>query len=192
MRWFFCLIFWSFLQPGQAPAQAYLNNGFFEGEAQDATVPAGWHVCAPGSTPDILPGPWGVFLEASEGETYIGLITREDGSFESIGQRLSQPLATGQCYELRVDLAHSLTYAGYKGHLQLRIWGGTSRCGKDQLLFESPLIKNSDWQTYSHKFTAEKPVQYLTLEAYNPDGKVYQMGNILIDHLSGIRLCSRA
>ena len=188
----YCLVFWIFLQPGLPAAQVYLNNGYFEGEAQDATVPAGWHVCAPGSTPDILPGPWGVFLEASEGETYIGLISREDGSFESIGQRLSQTLTLGQCYELRIDLAHSLTYAGYKGHLKLRIWGGTSRCAPDILLFESPEIRHTDWQTYFHKFTVDIPVQYIILEAYTPSGKKHHMGNILIDNLSGIRLCSRA
>lgn len=173
-------------------AQVYVKNGFFEGEPQDATVPSGWHICAPGSTPDILPGPWGVFLEPSEGETYIGMITREDGSYESIGQRLSEPLQPGQCYELKVDLAYSRIYAGYKGSLRLRIWGGLSRCGQDLLLFESPEIDHGDWRTYTAKFTADAALQYIVIEAYSPAGGKKHTGNILIDKLQGIGLCTRA
>ena len=70
----------------------WLNNASFEGVPQDATTPSGWQECELGTTPDILPGFWNVYTEASDGETFIGLITRDDGSFESIGQRLSSPL----------------------------------------------------------------------------------------------------
>ena len=58
----------------------YWQNASFEGEPQDATVPIGWLACEPFTTPDILPGFWGIFQEASEGETYVGLITRENGT----------------------------------------------------------------------------------------------------------------
>lgn len=192
MRGLFHLYCCMFLFAAQLSAQAYLNNGFFEGTPQDATVPSGWHICAPGSTPDILPGPWGVFLEASEGDTYIGMITREDGSYESIGQRLSRPLESGQCYELSVDLAHSPLYAGYRSSLKLRIWGGTTRCEQTMLLFESPEISHEDWKTYTIKFTVDTPLNYILLEAWNPAGNKVLMGNILIDNLRGIRLCRRA
>lgn len=50
--------------------QIFLINPSFEGdEPQDATVPAGWHACKEGTTPDILSaGVWGVFTEPSEGK----------------------------------------------------------------------------------------------------------------------------
>ena len=81
------LVSWSILLPIALSSQIYLTNASFEGEPQDATVPTGWFACELGTTPDILPGFWGVYSESSEGETYLGLITREDGTFESIGQR---------------------------------------------------------------------------------------------------------
>ena len=92
--------------------QIFLDNASFEGEPQDATTPVGWLPCERGTTPDILPGPWGVYQEASDGDTYVGLITRDDGTWESIGQRLKQTLQPKDCYTFFLDLAHSNTYAG--------------------------------------------------------------------------------
>ena len=86
-----------------------LANASFEGEHADATMPQEWSACQRGSTPDILPGSWGVYLEPFEGTSYIGLITREDGSYESIGQKLSTPIQTRECYRFTVELAHSNT-----------------------------------------------------------------------------------
>jgi hypothetical protein len=47
-----------------------LFNPSFEEEAQDATTPQGWSACKEGTTPDILPGFWGVYTMPSDGETY--------------------------------------------------------------------------------------------------------------------------
>lgn len=170
----------------------YLNNASFEGEPQDATVPVGWFPCAEGTTPDILPGPWGVYEEASEGETYVGLIIREDGSWESIGQRLSEPLQKGDCYVFSIDLARSGTYAGYNGPLKLRIWGGRRKCDQTQLLFESPLIESSDWTTFNVDFFVDKDLNYIMLEAYRQEEGVGHRGNMLIDHISPIKKCATA
>ena len=170
----------------------YLNNASFEGEPQDATVPVGWFPCAEGTTPDILPGPWGVYEEAAEGETYVGLITREDGSWESIGQRLSAPLKKGDCYVFSIDLARSGTYADYNEALRLRIWGGRRKCDQTQLLFESPLIESSDWTTYTVDFFADKDLHYIILEAFHEDDAFGRRGNLLIDNISPIKKCARA
>ena len=65
-------------------AQIEIPNASLEDQASDATTPQGWYPCEPNTTPDILPGFWGVYLPAQNGETYVGLISRSDGSFESI------------------------------------------------------------------------------------------------------------
>lgn len=175
-----------------AGAQVYLINASFEGEPQDATVPTGWLPCERGTTPDILPGHWGVYTEASEGETFMGLITREDGSWESVCQRLSRSLETKECYTFTIDLAHSRTYAGYDGVIKLRIWGGLQKCGKNQLLLETGFIDHSDWETYEVSFTAKLPVNYLLLEAFYSEGSFSHRGNVLIDNISPIKKCIRA
>ena len=173
-------------------AQIFLTNASFEGQPQDATVPVGWLPCEAGTTPDILPGPWGVFTEASEGRTFVGLITREDGSWESICQRLSQTINNKDCYTFKLDMAHSRTYAGYNRPIRLRIWGGMHKCEKNQLLFQSDLIDHTEWETYEVSFTAKQPINYLLIEAHYSEAPFSHRGNILIDNITAIRKCIRA
>ena len=185
---FFNLIFISGLT-----AQISLDNPSFEGEPEDATLPNGWLECKQGTTPDILPGAWGVYNEPSDGETYMGLITRMDKTWESVGQRLSQPLEAQKCYSLSVDLAHSNTYTGYSKFVKLRIWGGSTRCSRGQLLWESDVIKHTNWETYNFFFKAKATYHYIILEAYFPNDKpIPHKGNILIDNISDIVICERA
>lgn len=191
-RFFLLLALNIFLQG--LDAQVRLVNASFEGDAQDASMPINWFPCEPGSTPDILPGPWGVYTEASEGETFMGLISREDGTIESVGQRLAKPLDKGECYSLKVDLAHSPSYSSYNRPIQLRIWGCRTKCGKDQLLGESKVIDQEDWETYEFKFGTKTEINYIILEAYYLPSSTEpgRKGNILIDNLSEIRPCRRA
>jgi len=170
-----------------------LDNASFEGERQDATVPTGWQPCAEGTTPDILPGFWGVKLDPFEGESYMGLITRDDGTFESIGQRLSGPLKTGDCYRFSLALANSKDYAGYNKPIKLVIYGGRTNCSKDQLLISTEYISHQDWKKYTFQFVPEKDLNYIIFEAQYMDGLYFHYkGNILVDDCSVFKLCDRA
>lgn len=191
MKWFPFVALFAIL-PFLLTAQAYIKNASFEGKAQDATVPAGWFPCEAGTTPDILPGPWGVYEEAAEGDTYVGLITREDGTWESIGQRLSATLNPKECYTFTLDIAHSRTYAGYNNPLRLRIWGGTAKCEKGQLLLETGFIREPEWEAHEVQFVPKKPINYILIEAFYKDGRFSYRGNILIDNFSPIKKCVRA
>ncbi|MFK8103784.1 MAG: hypothetical protein AB8G15_14715 [Saprospiraceae bacterium] len=174
-------------------AQIRLENPSFEGEPQDATMPAGWHACAQGTTPDILPGAWGVRQEASDGDTYMGLITRDDGSWESVGQRLSEPLEAKECYNISMDLARSDTYLGYSMPLKLKIWGCKTKCSKDQLLGETDFIKHTDWKRYPFAFVPNEAYNYIIFEAQYISGISFAYkGNILVDNCSTIDRCTRA
>jgi len=174
-------------------AQISLQNPSFEDEPSDATIPMAWNACKMGSTPDILPGFWGVYNESSHGDTYIGLITREDGSWENIGQRLSQPMLKGRCYAFNVDLAHSNTYSGYSMPARFRVWGGRTRCSKDQLLAETKGIRHTDWKTYNFKFNTKEKYNYIIIEAYYIKGLFINVkGNVLIDNFTKIMPCDQA
>jgi len=180
-----------FLQPMVAQ-DIRLANPSFEDEPADATMPQQWTACKRGSTPDIMPGSWGVYLEPVDGETYVGLITREDGSFESIGQKLSAPFLEKECYKFNLDLAHSNTYAGYNLPMRLRIWGGTTRCSRDQLLVETETVKHLDWENYSLQFTAKQTYNYIIIEAYYAKGVYFPYkGNLLMDNISVFKTCPR-
>ncbi|MBV6653776.1 MAG: hypothetical protein KI786_08480 [Mameliella sp.] len=191
MRNLVILCLWGLCSPSFAQP-IFLNNASFEDGAQDATVPSGWFGCEMGSTPDILPGQWGVYQPAEDGDTYLGLITREDGTWESIGQRLVKPLKKENCYKLSLFLSHSNNYETYNGELRLRIYGGGTKCQKAQVLYESPVISQTQWEEYEIAFFAKQDIHYLTFEAYHvQQGRAFR-GNILIDGISSIEQCTRA
>lgn len=176
---------------GSAQAARVLNASF-EGEARDATVPRGWLVCTEGTTPDILPGPWGVNNEASHGDTYVGLITRENGTWEAIGQKLTERLLEGQCHQMTLDIARSDTYSGYNDPIKLRVWIGKEKCERDQLILETELIRSTEWEKLEIKFTPKTNMQYILFEAYIQDGYFSHRGNVLMDNISPIVQCGRS
>ena len=189
----FSLILISGVALSSLSAQIFLDNASLEGQPQDATVPVGWHACDELTTPDILPGAWGVLTRPANGGTYMGLITRADGTFEQVGQRLNTPLIANECFNFSVKLAHSSTYAGYNLPIKLRIWGGKSRCSKDQLLVETGPIKNEDWEKHTFNFYTKGVYHYIIFEAQIMDGIYFSYnGNILIDEISPIMICHRA
>jgi len=171
----------------------YLQNPSFEGTPKDATAPPSWIGCEEGTTPDILPGPWGVLLPPFDGETFMGLITRNDGSWESVGQRLSQPMKRGECYSFSLQLARSTTYENYNMPIQLKIWGGTTSCNKKQLLGKSSAIEHATWKEYEFQFYPKADLHYIIFEAYYQDGVYLEYrGNVLLDDCSAIVKCDRA
>jgi len=170
-----------------------LNNPSFEDEPSDATTPMGWFECTESTTPDIFPGYWGVYEEASDGDTYLGLIIREDRSYEAIGQRTSAAMLTEKCYKFTIDLAHSNTYAGYNAPAKLRIYIGSSKCSQGQMVFQSDLIKHTDWKTYLIEFTPKEESHYIFFEAVDKKGIILgSKGNILLDAVSNIDICTKA
>ncbi|RMG87488.1 MAG: hypothetical protein D6714_02270 [Bacteroidetes bacterium] len=190
----FLVVFMAFSFASRAQTvAAELGNSSFEEIIPDPVnpAPAGWFPCRPGSTPDALPGPWNVHNPPSDGKHYVGLLTRDDGTFESIGQKLSRPLKAGECYMFSLDLARSETYLSYNHPIKLRVWGGARKGEKTQLIGESSIITHTRWQTFSFSFAPKKDFQYLIFEAWNPNPRPVK-GNILIDNLRPIRECARA
>lgn len=186
------LLLFPFALSAQTPV-ARLTNPSFEGKPKDAMVPNGWFVHHKGSTPDILPGPWGVQSEAADGDTYIGLITREDGSYEDVAQRLSNSLRSGECYTFSLKVAFSNTYAGYNKPLRLKIYLGRSKGDKSQLIGETGEVGHLDWKKVELKFNATGAYQYLLIEAHPaPGSRKYYRGNILVDDCSDVVPCQRA
>ena len=187
------------MMPPQSPVsdqpsdKIYLRNPSFEDAPRASASPAGWHTSTPGSTPDILPGAWGIEFAPQDGKTCIGVVTRSDGTTENISQALAEPLASGVCYTFSVYLAHVEKYVGFNHPVRIRVWGSATKGDKGVLLDASPLINHSDWRTYKFQFFAQGAVRYLTLEAWYAPGTTFKYnGNILLDHCSPIEKCARA
>lgn len=179
----------------------YFINPSFEDYARASNPPINWHDCGfrGESPPDVQPDPtFNVAKQAYDGATYLGMVTRDNDTWESVSQRVSEPFQKGACYQFEVYLARSLTYmsvsrvsdksANYATPVKLRVWAGNGHCDKQQLLGETKLVINTEWKPYNFQFGADQNFNYIILEAYydNPDLPPY-CGNILVDKLSDIK-----
>ena len=189
---FFNCLLLQFLFSIDSSGQVSLVNPSFEDDPADATTPMGWHECNSHTTPDILPGFWGVYDEPADGETYVGLITRSNSTNEALGQRMSQPLTPDLCYQLKLELAYSKTYAGFNQPIKLRVWIGNNKCEKRQLIQETNFIDHSEWKTYLIQFVPDHHAEYIIFESFYSNSPFSHQGNILIDAISDIVLCGKA
>lgn len=182
------------LRPGEQPdGKIYFQNPSFEDQPGESVSPWGWQSLTRGSTPDLLPGAWGVQVAPRDGATCLGLVTREDDTVEDVTQALPGMLKAGTCYTFTLYLAHAPRYAGYNLPVRLRVWGGAGRAGRDQLLDASPLIDHADWRPYKFEFVPKRDMRVITFEAYYGPGVMFRYkGNILLDSCSPIERCDRA
>ena len=169
-----------------------VKNGSFEGEVGEGNIPTSWLACGEDSTPDVLPGPWGVYSRATEGVTYMGLITRDNGTWETAGQLLDKPLKKNECYSFKISLALSAAYAGYNKPVRFRIWGGHKLGEKKQLLVQSDLVNHYEWKVYNLVFFTNDTYESILLEPYYDTPNKPYRGNLLFDGMSNFTTCIRA
>lgn len=170
------------------------ENPSFEGAPKTSSCPPNWEGFGTQNTPDTQPGAWEVESpDPKDGHTYVGLVVREDGTCERIGQKIPQKLTNGKCYIFSIWLSHAEHYAGFSMPIRLKVRGGASSTNCVQILGQSGLIDKKEWQEVRFQFTAASDIQYIIFEAdYAPGTMFKYKGNILLDNLSNIIRCDRA
>jgi hypothetical protein len=196
---FLCLSFFVFLNLNAQ--RISLLNPSFEGTPAHSRTPKHWVNCgSPGeSPPDIFPERqyvFGVNKRPYAGSTYLGLVTRDNDTWEAVATNLTEPLEANVCYRFSIAIARSPEYrslsratrreANYTDLTRLRIWGSNGNCQQEELLAESPLIEHFDWQLYTFVM---KPLKNsyasIILEAYYPDNLLKPTnGHLLLDAAS--------
>ena len=151
------------------------------------------------TAPDIHPSNfWSNTKQPSKGRTYLGMVTRDNDSWESVSQELESPLKEGKCYSFSVDLSKSERYLSrsrlnedderdynYTTPIVFRLWGGYGYCGTVELLAESAPVKNSPWKTYTFKISPKANYRYITFEAFYKVPVVFPYnGHVLVDNCS--------
>ncbi len=180
-----------------------LINPSFEGIPSAGGVPYGWDNCVSPheSPPDIQPGYFDVVQAPAHGATYLGMVVRDNETWEAIGQHLTMPLKKGKKYIFSLDLARSTTYeslsratgsgVSYSIPAILRIWGATFRGGdRRELLCQTDEVKNTQWKRHHFEFSPEsQDYDYLILEIFYKCPLLFPYcGNLLIDNCSSIIL----
>ncbi len=201
------VIFTLILFLGTAPFSVFgqegairLINPSFEDYPRAERVPHGWRDCGfPGeSAPDTHPsGAFDVIKYPSDGNTYLGMVVRDNDTWERVSQQLSTPIQAETCYSFSINLSRSELYvsasretgtrANYVQPIKLVIWGGDGYCEKRERLGESPLVANTSWKPYAFKFEPKLTHTHITLEAFYKTPVLFPYnGNILIDKASDI------
>lgn len=181
-----------------------LTNPSFEDVARHSHVPRGWYDCGfPGeSPPDTQPDPAATFQVSKasyDGNTYLGLVVRDNDTWESVSQKLTKPVEKNKCYEFSLYMARSESYvsssriteeqANYITPAKVRIYGGFDYCDKQYLLGESKLVINTRWVQYNFKFEPIGNYTHIIIEAfYNTPTLFPYNGNILLDKASDLVL----
>ncbi|MFK7935089.1 MAG: hypothetical protein AB8G22_16375 [Saprospiraceae bacterium] len=193
-------LFCSFI--GNTQEKIHFSNPSFEDAPRHSKAPRGWYDCGnpSESPPDVHPTfdkSFGVSTPAQDGETYLGLVVRDNDTQEAVGKKLDRSLEAGNCYQFSIYLAQSPEYVSlsrntseevnYKTPAVLRIWGGNNYCEQNELLGVSDFVAHADWREYTFSFQPEQDLQYINLEAYYelPALFVYN-GHLLIDNMSPI------
>lgn len=186
-------------------AQQYikLDNSIVDGEPKAGKLPYGWlsRGTKGYSPPDTQPNAtFGVSKQAKVGNTYIGMVTRADNSFEAITQRLKSPLKAGERYKFSCYLARSDSYLSarlqnphvrvqYNQAIKLRILGANTLSGDYKVLDETPAIDHEEWEEYTFDLKPKKDYNYIILQAFWVTPYAYR-GNVLIDDCSVITCVS--
>jgi len=172
-------------------------NGSFDGVAGTKHFPPNsWNVCNTTSTPDIMPGCWGVSLAPSEGDSYLNLVVKENGVMEEVNCLLTETLDTSQCYKFSVDLNRSLDFKfeffgddyDFTRLANVRFILGENECSLDVdtiLEVDDSLNYYKEWVTFSFIFKpTQENVNYLKIETYIDDNVSPFFGHVLVDNIS--------
>ncbi|MBK7339349.1 MAG: OmpA family protein [Saprospiraceae bacterium] len=193
-------------QVSNATVISIINSGF-EGEAGCCKTPMGWINCghAGETPPDIQPelsitghALFGVTKIPYEGKTYVGMVVRSNETWERVSQRLTSKMLKGQCYSFSIFACRSDSYLSaqkenenvlleYTTPVVLRIWGGEAYCHQKELLGESKLVDNLDWEMFQFELRPKTDLEYFEIEAfYKTPVLLPYNGNVLIDQASDL------
>jgi len=207
---------------GESQDSIRLQNPSFEGKAELAVVPPAWMYqgFAGETPPDLLPyrgnyayvtmsdkgvqtihsTEWGfgVSLQPHHGDTYLGMVTRDNETWESLAQELSSPLSPDTCYTFTLQLASSADYhslsrsyetpQNYSYPTRLVIHSVDQRGELLELLAATPPVDHPVWQPYSLVFRPEETVRTLKLSAWYAADSI-TAGNVLVDAIQPIVTC---
>ena len=184
--------------------QNLLRNPSFEaGEPSPSKTPHPW-INPENSfrTPPDIHGSdtdwFGVQLQAADGDQFLGLAVRGDGTKESVSQRITRRVEVGTTYRLSLYATQSPVFEGGIRYIEddtlrsntadfinptvLEIWVGMdSYCMTGKRLYRSLPIVPGEWTLHEVTFTLDAPYRFLLIGADFPFPDDPEYGHVLID-----------
>lgn len=157
-----------------------LPNGSFEGPPRKNVLPPSWTPCV--GTPDTHPVPAMNAPPAKDGASYVALLS----NFETIESPLCAPLraSTRVPFSLAIQLSSMLPKADPASAVAVEIWGSSSSCAQEELLWTSPPVSALDvWTSFCATLTPSRNYQFVQLVPTGP-------GYVMIDAFSPQPMCN--
>lgn len=178
-----------------------LSNPSFEGIPATSSGVPGWIDCQTyrSNRVDLQPNRLrGQMQVPAYGNSYTGLMTRDNGSTEALGQPLSRPLEPQQHYATELIAAMPIEYISrhidppfdnFSRPVRLQLWAGQSICDRQYLLAQTPVIQHTNWQSYRIRFSVPERCTHILLEAYYEDQEApHYNGAVIVDFLQHISI----
>jgi mRNA-degrading endonuclease toxin of MazEF toxin-antitoxin module len=161
-----------------------LEGGTFPG------MPPDWAACA--NTPDV--GPVGLGVAASDGTSYVGGAASASAlTAETFAGTLCNPLTANEPASFLIDLSMSTAW-GNPGLAALQIWGASTSCGNDEMLWASPKLENLDmWKTFCVTITPSKEYSSIVMVPTTAGGDPAtsaQGGYVVVDNIRPTNSCN--
>jgi len=139
-----------------------------------------------------------------DGAHFIGMVTRQDSTYESFYQKLSKPLLEGKSYEFSIYLCTSSRLKSsvrkkdgendfrvrkFDQGAIFRIQGSNSKSKEFQILAETEIVSNEDWKKFEFVLKPESNYDILILEVFFDLSRSKDPicnANVLLDNCSPI------
>lgn len=197
----FFLLFWTInlviIAKAQTPIPINLKNPSFEDVPRAGKAPKDWDdVHAYNETPpDTQPYSFGVNKPAKEGQTYLGLVVRDNKTTEAVRQRLTTPLLKDVNYKFSFWACRSALYisqsrktgqnnVNFNTPVWIEIWACNNEKDVEKLVTTQP-ITFTEWEKFDLEFTPKNNYNYFIISAFYTTSSEYN-GNVLVDNLSAI------
>ena len=126
----------------------------------------------------------------------MGLVARDNETWERVSQRLEEPLQPWQGYTMRFYTCQSYAFRSisrstgeevdYTTPVLLRIYGGQRPCDEHDLLATVGPVNWRRWRAHDVYLDVKEKYTYISIEAYYAKGKHKTNGHVLLDALGPI------
>ena len=190
-----------FACPSFCQNNSYFINPSFEDIPRQHRAPKGWFDCGypdespvdvHASGPDSEHAFFGVSEYAADGETFLGMVVRDNGTYEGVTTKLLEPLFADSAYKLTLLVNQSVTYksisrttnevVNYDQPVLFEIWGGRAHCVMSSLIAEYNIDDKGFWTGLTFHFTPEQDIKFIGLYARQASNLDLN-GNVLVDNI---------
>ena len=137
----------------------------------------------------------------ADGNQYVSLVTREDGSYQMLSQTLGWQLSQDSCYQFTIDIRHEKEFRSkvyndqkekyFTSPVQLRVSLSNYLDRPEEIIYQSGEALNDQWEQHLIEFQPTDIYKFILFEV-NSLLPTISNGNIFIDNINNfkVKICT--